>query len=246
MIERHLGELTERGMSSSSVAITVRVARSFFAHLEREGAVFVSPAAGLRTPKRKRGLGPVLTEEEARLLLAAPDVSTVFGLRDRALLEVMYGTGARLEEATTLRLDDLDMDGGTIRLTGKGRKERAVPLGRHAVWWIEAYVRNARPWFLRGRRDAGALWYGVFKTPLTTCGVAQLVAKNAKRAGIRAEARGCHAVRRACATHMLRRGAHPAMVAEMLGHSGLHSLGHYLRVSIADLKKAHAGSKVGR
>jgi len=181
---------------------------------------------------------PVPGEEEVALVLARPDTSRPTGVRDRALLETAYGTAARLQELTRLRVGDLDLRGGTVRLLGKGNRERVAPLGRQAVQWLGRYLREARPALLRNR-ESEALWIGRSGRALGYAAV---------RTVLRVHSRGAvspHGLRRACATHMLRAGAHPVQIQALLGHASLRSLRHYLKVTIAELAAMHAASRLG-
>jgi integrase/recombinase XerD len=228
--------------------------RAFFAWLEREQRVFVSPAGGLRMPKLDRKIGFVPTEAEMRTLLTQPDLSKPLGIRDRAMLETAYSTGCRLCELVGMDVGDCDLERGVVRILGKGSKERAVPLGRVALDWIGRYLADTRPSLLNGRpieepprpcpADEPALWLGRRGRRINPQIVERAISAYGRSAGI-ASSLTPHALRRACATHMLARGAGPAQIQAMLGHASLRTLSQYLRVSIADLKKAHARSRPG-
>jgi len=159
-------------------------------------------------------------------------------------MELIYSTGARLTEAASVTIFDPDLDRGVLRVLGKGRKERVVPLGRHAIFWLRRYIREARPKLIKDNIDEHALWVTIegakSKTPQT---FQSAIAEHSKAAGLRRISP--HALRRACATHMLRHGAHPVQIQFLLGHAGLNTLGQYLRVTITDLKKMHKQSKPG-
>ena len=246
ILKRYRLKLMDTGYSSNSIRVHIRVVRQLFRHLESQGVLFDNVALDLEPHKKEIKMGTVLTENEIKRLLAAPDCNKATGVRDRAMLELLYATGIRREEAVNLSIFDTDLISDTVRVIGKNRKERYLPIGKHASKWLKLYLKHARS-KLMGiyQPQTDALWFGIFKTPLTMGGPTYIVKHNAKKAGIIKKI-GCHALRRTCATHMLRNGAHPLMVAEMLGHSNLQSLCHYLQVTISDLKKTHGQSKVGK
>ena len=146
-----LGSLHERGLGPRSQARHLFSARAFFRFALREGLVERDPMENLRPPRTFQALPRFLTPSQVEALLAAPDVSTPVGLRDRAVLEVLYATGLRASELTGLTLEGLDLDLGLVRVLGKGRKERLVPLGREARRWVKRYVAGPREAFARGR-----------------------------------------------------------------------------------------------
>jgi site-specific recombinase XerD len=140
---------------------------------------------------------------------------------------------------------DPDLDKGCVRVMGKGSKERVVPMGRQSVLWVRQYLQSSRPRLLKERIDVHALWIGHDGTPLHTSRLEMIFGKYRAEAGVETNVTP-HAVRRACATHMLRNGAHPVQVQMLLGHATLNTLSQYLQVTIRDLKSMHEQSKVGR
>ena len=244
-IEKFLACQRGSGLAGATVDGLAGDLRKFFRYLEDTRKIFASPMANLKihwTPKR---LKPVPTEEEMLQLLAAPDTNGMFGLRDRALLETAYSTGARLSELLGMTIFDPDLDNGCVRIMGKGSKERIVPLGKQAVLWTRQYLKTSRPRLLKERIDVHALWLGSDGSPLHKSRLESIVSKYRAKSGIETPV-SPHALRRACATHMLRGGAHPIQVQMLLGHATLNSLSQYLQVTIADMKKMHDHSKVGR
>jgi len=242
-LDRFRRSLADQRLAEMTADSVSRQVRRFFRWLAESSRIFLDPAAPWLLPKPVRPLLSAPSEEDMKKLLAQPDVSTPLGLRDRALLETAYSTGARLEELTGLTIFDPDMDRGSVRVMGKGRKERVVPLGRQAVYWIKQYLKHARPKLLKQRLDIQALWIGAYGQPMQASAVAAAVRLLARRAGL-----GClspHAIRRACATHMLRLGAHPVQIQFLLGHAGLNTLSQYLRVTIADMRRMHRATKPG-
>jgi integrase/recombinase XerD len=218
--------------------------KRFYRWLKQTHRLFFNPAAGLVIPRRERPLPQVPTEEEIARVLAQPDLSKLWGLRDRAMLEVLYSTGARRAELARLTLDDVDLGNGTVRLFGKGKKERIVPVGRMAVHWLRRYLAEARPQ-QAGKHAGNALWLGKRRKGIGPQMVAVNLRLYARKAGLSPAFFSPHAFRRACATHMLRHGAHPMMLHQLLGHSSLKTLRPYLRLTIQDLIETHHHSVVG-
>lgn len=244
-VYRYQGSLVERDFAASSLEIFMRMVRRFFGYLEERQIIFDNPAEGLLVPRRPRPLLPAPSEEDMEKLLAQPKVETATGLRDRAAIETAYSTGMRREELFGLKVQDLDFRERTVRVLGKGRRERVLPLGKEAVGWLTRYLEHGRPRLLGNYAEHDALWvssrggerygYGALQ---------QMLRKYSRQAGITIVTP--HAIRRACATHMLRRGAHPLELQMLLGHASLKTLSQYLRLSIADLKAMHEKSPPGR
>lgn len=241
-LEAYRLNLVGRDFADKSVHAFLRVVPQFFGCLEAGQVIFTNPAADFQLPKLAYRFVPVPDEKEIMRLLEQPDVSTPVGLRNRALLETAYATGARREELGNLTLDRLNLAKQTARLFGKGRKERVVPLGKHATHWLSRYLKEARPQFLQGRTET-ALWISSIGRAMLGKDVAKRITEAGKAANLKLSP---HTLRRACATHMLRRGAHPILIQELLGHTGGHSLKHYLRLTLDDLKKTLKQSKPGR
>ena len=244
-LEDYRRALIERPVQPSSLEVFMRTVRQFFQWMEQTQRLFANPAADLIIPQKPRKLMPVPTEAEIKKLLAQPDVSRPTGLRDRAFIELAYSTGARLEELLRLTIFDPDLRGRMVRLLGKGQKERVVPVGKHAAFWLQRYLSDARPKLVRDRVDESALWIGQHGTRFGTGAAEIMIRQRAKAAGIRTPI-SPHALRRACATHMLQRGAHVMELKLLLGHSTFKTLSQYLRLTITDVRKMHARSKPGR
>jgi integrase/recombinase XerD len=212
--------------------------------LESTHRIFLNPAADLVIREPTRPLLPVPSPEEVARLLDQPDVSTDRGVRDRTLLETAYSTGARREELSRLTVSDVDLEHETLRLVGKGGRERVVPLGRVAHQWVERYLVEARPRLLAGV-DTTALWVGGRNGQLQYAVLPLILRRYVRKARLTTPIT-LHSLRRACVTHMLEHGAHPVHLQQLLGHSGLRNLSQYLRLSIRELRKTHARSKPGR
>jgi integrase/recombinase XerD len=244
-LEAYRLALVDAAYKPASLQHYMQKLRQFFAWLESEQILFDNPAAALSVPRPDRRLKFVPTEADMQKLLAGPDVATARGIRDRAFIETAYSTGCRLGELIGMSLFDADLNEGLVRVMGKGSKERVVPLGRQAVQWIRQYLGDARPELLRGNLDEPALWVGYIGRRLNPLIAERLIKRYGEDAGI-AQPVTPHALRRACATHMLAHGAHPVQIQMLLGHASLRSLGQYLSISIRDLKAAHERSKPGR
>ena len=176
------GALAARGLADGTLDVYLRAVRAWFGWLEERGALFLNPAAGLVLPKVTRRLLSVPSAAELRRLLAAPNAATPFGVRDRALLETAYATGARREELVSLDATAVDLVNATVRVVGKGRRERVLPLTRPAVAWLNRYTTRARPTLLKGQLDESALWIDLHGARLSPHGLNCVVKKHARAA----------------------------------------------------------------
>jgi site-specific recombinase XerD len=236
-------ELIDQNYAGQSIGLYLRTVRKLFDYLEQTQRIFINPARSLIVPACKTPIKFVPTEDEVDNLLSRPDPSKPTGIRDRAVMETFYSTGARLEELTGMNVGDADLSQGRVKLTGKGGNRRVVPMGKQAVLWTDTYLKQVRPRFLRKRPDEPALWLGFQGRRINPLIVERFVRDYGKKAGIAVTP---HALRRACATHMLRNGAHPVQIQMLLGHASLRTLSRYLNVTIADLTKTHAKAKPGK
>lgn len=238
--------MVDHEYSDYCIESDLRAAQLCLRFLADRGDLFEDPGRRFKIRKAPVNLGVVLTEREMNKLLSVPDTSTYPGLRDRAILEVLYSTAMRRGECRNLKVHDVDLDRATVRVSGKGRKQRLLPLGKQAVKFLRLYFEQVRPRYLPKFAPApDALWLTPSHKPMGCQRLPLMINKCARLAGIK-ENVDTHTMRRTCATHMLRGGAHPVVVAELLGHADLTSLAHYLRTNITDLKAAHAKSKPGR
>jgi len=238
-----LAALAAGGKTAGTILSYAQAVRGWFVWLEEDGQLFLNPAAGLELHRDQRLL-PAPTLEQVRLLLAAPSTATSCGVRDRALLESAYATGMRREELAKLDLFDVDLERGTVRVIGKGRKERVLPLTKAAVKWLTHYMRTVREKLLASRLDEPALWIDRWGKRLDGQALHTMVKAHARRAGLKGVT--VHALRRACATHLLENGAHPIQVQTLLGHSSFRSLCHYLRLTAKEMRAMHRKTKPGR
>ena len=212
--------------------------RRFYRFLTREGLVSADPTQFLDTPKLPRPLPKVLSETDVNTLLAAPNVETPAGLRDRAMLETLYATGLRVSELVGLKLLNLDMNAAVLRVTGKGGKDRLVPLGEEAQHWLALYLKESRPIMLKQKKCAE-----VFVTPRGTGMTRQafwyLLKRRAQTSGIN-RALSPHTLRHAFATHLLAHGADLRVVQMLLGHADISTTQIYTHVAQERLKQLHS------
>ncbi len=213
--------------------------KGLFGFLCREGYLARDPAAGLHYAREPQTLPRnVLTPQEARRIIEAPDTATVLGYRDRTLLEVLYATGIRKAELLALTVDSVNLEEGLLHIThGKGARDRVVPLSAIAVSFLETYIKGIRPGLLRGS-SAKALFISQQARPLGRNTLDYLVAKYARLARVKKRVTP-HVWRHTCATHLLKNRANLRHVQEILGHKSLVTTERYLRLTITDLKEAH-------
>jgi integrase/recombinase XerD len=225
-------------LSARTVARNLVAVRNFFRFLIEEGALAANPAESVDLPKATRPLPKFLTEDEVEKILAAPDIAKPLGLRDRAMLEVLYASGLRVSELVGLPLSALNLDIGLLRVIGKRRKERLVPLGDIAADWLTRYLDTARA-ALRKQRRSEAVFLSNRGGPMTRQHFHLLVDRYAKAAGITRKI-SPHVLRHSFATHLLEHGADLRAVQEMLGHTDLSTTEIYTHVNRERLKKVHA------
>ena len=222
---------------ATSVSRALSAVRSFHRFLLGEGITAQDPTIEVVRPRVPRPLPHPLGLDEVGRLIEAPDRSTSTGLRDRAILEVLYGAGLRVSELTGLDVDDLDVEGGSVRVVGKGGKEREVPIGRHAQHAVGAYLSRARP-SLVGQRTRGALFLNTRGGRLSRQSCAKLLAVYATRAGIERRV-SPHDLRHSFATHLLEGGADVRVVQELLGHASVATTQIYTLVTKEHLREVY-------
>jgi len=253
-LDAYVGHLRERGLAPSSVKRALVAVRSLHRFRSEEGLAAMDPSASIETPRVPAGLPKALTESEIDGLLAQVVGDNPVSLRDRAVLEVLYGTGARISEVCTLGIGDVDLDGGLLRLFGKGSKERVVPLGRWArvalAAWLGEGARSAmepEQWARRG--DADAVFLNQRGGRLGRQGAWAIVRKYGDAAGL-GERLTPHVLRHSCATHMLDHGADIRAVQELLGHASITTTQVYTMVSnerlFAAYDAAHPRARASR
>jgi integrase/recombinase XerD len=228
-LERYLTELRSRGLASATVARRLAALRSFYRHLVLIGARGDNPAAELRPPRRQRHLPHPLSPAEAERLIEAANGIKPRDLRDRALVELLYGAGLRVSEAVGLERAGLDLDNRIVRCLGKGDKERIVPIGRRAADALTRYLARGRP-FLE-RRPRPELFLNARGGGLTRAGAFLILRRLAEVAGLEPGRIHPHLLRHSFATHLLEGGADLRSVQEMLGHADLSTTELYTHVS---------------
>lgn len=234
-IRAHVRDLHERGLALSTIARHVATIRVFGRFLAAAGHLDGDPARLLRQPTRWQTLPSVLPEGQVVALLAAPDPGDALYLRDVVLLELLYAAGLRATELATLDGDRVHADIGVVRVLGKGRKERIVPIGRPALAAVARYEQELRPHLVRRRVDTPRLVLSRTGRPITRIVVWQIVARHARRAGLRDV--HPHTLRHSFATHLLSGGADLRVVQEMLGHADIGTTQVYTHVDARRLRQ---------
>ena len=232
---RHLHtRLSVRSISRRIVSL-----RSLYRFLLLDGYLNEDPTETLDSPRTWRSLPSYLTQEEVNHLLAAPDVSKPFGLRDRAMLEVLYATGLRVSELVGLKIAEVDLEGSFLRTLGKGSKERIVPLGDASLDYLNRYLQESRPHFLRRRLANPFLFLTQQGGPMTRQYFWQLIVRYGRSCGL-AKKLNPHVLRHSFATHLLENGADLRAVQIMLGHSDISTTQIYTHVTRKRLKQIYA------
>jgi integrase/recombinase XerD len=215
----YLERLRTRGLRPSSVARRISALRGLYKHLVREGALRRDPTEHLEAPRRPRPLPKTLSREAAAALVEAPDVTQPRGVRDRTVLELLYATGMRASECLGLTLDDINLTAGYVICTGKGKKQRLVPVGAVALHWVGRYLRETRPVYTH-RRDSGRLFVNPRGGRLSRQSLWAIVRQAAARAGLRQRV-SPHVLRHSFASHLLEGGADLRAIQAMLGHADI-------------------------
>ncbi len=232
--------LRRKGRSTATVARRLASIKSFYRFLLEEGYIDKDPSENLSSPSLERRLPKVLTLAEIERLLDQPDPSTPVGLRDRAILEVLYATGLRVSELTNLDLGDVDLREGFVRCIGKGSKERVVPLGEIAIASTRSYIENGRPTLIFDPKEL-SLFVNQNGGRMTRQSIWKLVKKYSEGARIPKEVTP-HTIRHSFATHLLEHGADIRAVQEMLGHADISTTQIYTHVTKDRLKDVYARS----
>lgn len=233
-VRAFLGYLSRAGFSRGSIARKLAALRTFLSHLCRVGDLERNPALQVSAPKLEKRLPSHLNLEEVRAAIEGIDTSDVLGARDRAMLELLYGSGLRLRELVGLTLDRIDLDTGVVRVVGKGNKERIVPIGRQTVSAVRHYLRHR---ITATACDTSSVFLTRSGRPLSPSGAQDRVMRHLSR--VTGRRLGPHALRHTFATHLLDAGADLNAVKEMLGHASLSTTQVYTHVSVERLKKAY-------
>lgn len=241
-VESYLALLQGEPRAPSTVARVASTLRGLYGFLLEEGTCAVDPTAGLAARRSSTRLPTVLTEDQVGALLASPATDEPVDVRDRAILELLYGTGVRVSELCGLDLGDVDFDEELVRVTGKGAKQRLVPLGRGAAaavrHWLSDGARGALLASVGPRADGRAVFCNHRGRRLTRQGVDLVVRRHARRAGLPATT-SAHTLRHTCATHMLAHGADVRVIQELLGHASVGTTQRYTKVAPSHLVEAY-------
>ncbi len=238
-LERYFNTRRRAQNASSSVARAIAATRGFFSFLLDEGHLVSDPASKLRGGRRGRTLPKPLAEGDVVSMLDAISGTDPLDRRDRAVLELLYGTGSRVSEATALDLSDLDFDEELIRVTGKGSKQRLVPMGTALKAALISYLSAGGRGSIEGARASTRLFLNARGGSLSRQGVALIVQKRALNAGVERSRVSAHVFRHSCATHMLDHGADIRVVQELLGHSSIATTQIYTAVSATTLRREY-------
>ena len=222
----------------SSTGRNISSLKRLFRYLLRQGRIAADPTLQIDTPKLPRNLPKSLTEQDIERLLDAPDSHTPLGLRDRTMFEVLYATGLRVSELVTLRVTQVSMDMGVVRVMGKGSKERLVPLGEEALDWLHRYLADSRE-VLLGKQISDALFVTARGEGMTRQMFWHLIKKHARQGGL-SKPLSPHTLRHAFATHLLNHGADLRVVQMLLGHADISTTQIYTHVARERLKQLHA------
>ena len=230
----------ERGMSGATRARRTAAIRMFLRHLKQKKAIDSDPSELMDSQSKSRSLPKVLSEEEVARMLDSVNSDEPRDLRDRAILELMYGCGLRVSEVCEFELDDIVGDGELVRVTGKGSKERVIPIGSACGKALDRYVSLARPVFEKGAKSASFVFLTRLGKKFTRQGIFKIIRERAAATGIAADRISPHVLRHSYASHMLQHGADIRAIQEMLGHADIGTTQIYTHVETARFKEIHA------
>lgn len=236
--------LIKSDLAESSVHTNIAFIRRFFSYLEKTGILFIDPAEELKNAKPAKKLQFVPSWETIEKLLAQPDISKPEGVRDRSILETCISCALRRNELLSLDITDVNLKDRTLKVYGKGSRERALPLTGQAVYWLSEYFYRNRKKLLGKKADHWALWISSNGNRIGINSLNFLLLGYCRQAGIKTVS--THQIRRLVATEMLRNGANPMMIQHLLGHSTMQILSSYLKITITDLKKTHKQTLSGK
>jgi len=237
-VEAFLAAQFQARAKVASINRRLSTLRRFYRLHAAQATISADPTLRVKSPKLPRHLPRNLSEDQVSALLSAPDPETALGLRDRAMLETLYATGLRVSELVGLKLSQVSLDMGVVRVLGKGNKERLVPLGEEAIDWLKRYCTTARA-ELGGDAKADAVFVTARRGPMTRQAFWQLIKRHAVKAGIARTALSPHTLRHAFATHLLNHGADLRVVQLLLGHADITTTTIYTHVARERLKQLH-------
>jgi integrase/recombinase XerD len=238
-IQSYLSQRFSSGASARSNARLLSTLKQYFRHLIKSGERKDNPTALISAPRVHQVLPQTLSEQDIAALLEAPDVETSYGLRDRCMFELMYSSGLRVSELVSLQLSQVNTRLGLVRLTGKGNKERVIPVGEEALFWLSRYIEQSRPLLVKDKVLNDGLYLSSRGTAITRQAFWQHVKKYSLIAGIKT-VYSPHSLRHAFATHLLNHGADLRSVQMLLGHSSLSTTQIYTHIAQARLQSLHA------
>ena len=236
-VARYLLTLRQRGLGPRSVARHLSAVRGLYRFLVREGSIGLDPTEHLEAPRPPRRLPRTLSPQEAGTLVESPPTDDPVGVRDRALLELLYATGMRASECLTLRIEDVNLAAGYVVCTGKGDRQRLIPVGAQALHWVRFYLRTARGSLVR-RADPGTLFVNRAGRALSRQGLWGILKKAARRAGVRG-AVSPHTLRHSFASHLLERGADLRSIQAMLGHADISTTQIYTHLPTSAIREMY-------
>jgi integrase/recombinase XerD len=237
-VQKFLATLLAQGIKASSSARILSTLRRFYRYQIRENRLLADPCTHVLSPKQGRPLPKTLSENQVEQLLGAPNTETILGLRDRAMLEVLYATGLRVSELVNLKLLEVNLQVGVVRIIGKGNKERLVPLGEQAIDYLEKYLKGARSELLASK-SSDAMFVTGRGGAMTRQTFWYMIKRHAKVAGIQSSL-SPHTLRHAFATHLINHGADLRSVQMLLGHADLSTTQIYTHVARERLQSMHA------
>ena len=237
LISEYLADRKRSGLSASSIKLIVVALKIFFRFLASKGAVARNPSEALTLPRIERYLPETLNEMQVEQLIDSIDTKVSLGLRDRAMIELLYASGLRISELANARLENFSVEDRILRVTGKGNKTRLVPVGRKACEALAAYLSTERPKLLK-RHSGSEIFLSERGTKLTTARIWQIVKKHAKHSGLETNIYP-HLLRHSFATHLLGNGADLRIIQEMLGHADISTTQVYTHVDQQRLKAVH-------
>lgn len=236
---KYLADRMGSGIKARSTARALSCLRSFYRYLLREKVIKVDPTLRIDNPKLGRPLPDSLTESDVERLLAAPDLTTPIGIRDRAMLEVLYACGLRVTELVSMRLTDMNLRQGVLRVMGKGSKERLVPLGEEAISWLQQFIQDSRDELLKKNLSEDVVFPSNQGKMMTRQTFWHRIKIHAQDAGIKKKL-SPHTLRHAFATHLVNHGADLRVVQLLLGHSDLSTTQIYTHIAQQRMKELHA------
>jgi integrase/recombinase XerC len=231
ILRKFLSLLNKKKLNKRTISRKISTLKSFFKFLLREGILTNNPALSLIYPRLDKPLPKFLTEAQVKKVLELPDKNKLLGLRDKAILEFLYSTGARVSEMVSLKRDELDLIGGVVKVSGKGKKERLLSLGEPAIESIRQYLLNRKD-------NQRALFLNKNNKPLKDRGVRFIISKYIKNAALSLDV-SPHVFRHSFATHLINHGADLRSVQELLGHSSISTTQIYTHISLDSLKKIY-------